>query len=73
MCRSILTRTDGAHMQLVADVHAQWQEYRLVHDEHADLRHAQRLAPQGLQQVAGSGVPVSVRAPVDGSSRLPAV
>jgi hypothetical protein len=61
-------------MQLVADVHGKWQEFIdwstmtiLLCGTPSDV------LLKGLQQVAGSGVPVTIKSPVDGFSRLPAV
>ncbi|MFN2557639.1 MAG: hypothetical protein ABR592_12390 [Nitriliruptorales bacterium] len=59
-------------MRLVADVHATWQNYidwstmRLV----ICGRPSDALL-EGLRQVAGSGVRVTIKTPVDGFSRLP--
>lgn len=60
-------------MKIVADVHGKWQEYidwstmsiLLCGTPSEALR-------QGLQEIAGSGVPVTVKNPDGGFSRLPA-
>ena len=61
-------------MQLVADVHGKWQEY--IDWSTMSLlicgTPGESLVKR-LQEIAGSGVPVSIRSPVNGFSRLAAV
>ena len=59
-------------MQLIGDVHAKWQEYI----DWATMRVVVCGAPsdavrEGLGRIAGAGVPVTIKARVDGFSRLP--
>ncbi|HSK90660.1 MAG TPA: hypothetical protein VK875_05045 [Euzebyales bacterium] len=61
-------------MQLVADVHGRWQEFI----DWSTMRIQLYGAPSDdlltqLQQIAGSGVPVTIRSPVGGFTRVPAV
>jgi hypothetical protein len=61
-------------MQLVADVHGAWHEYI----DWATMSILLCGAPSDhlrkeLERLAGSGVPVNVKAAIDGFSRLPAL
>lgn len=59
-------------MQLIGDVHAKWQEYI----DWSTMRILVCGSPtetllEGMRQIAGSGVPVTIKTPLDGFSRLP--
>lgn len=59
-------------MKLVADVHGKWQEFIDWSTMSIELCGTPSDALlKGLRQVAGSGVPVTIKSPVDGFSRLP--
>ena len=61
-------------MQLIGDVHAKWQE----HIDWSTMGILVCGSPtqallEGMRQIAGSGVPVTIKTRLDGFSRLPSV
>lgn len=60
-------------MELVADVHGQWREYIDWSTMRIQLYgNPSDVLLKSLRQLAGSGVPVTIRSPLNGFSRLPA-
>lgn len=59
-------------MQLLADVHAKWQEY-VDWSTMRILVCGSLTEPllAGMRQIAGSGVSMTIKTPLDGFTRLP--